>query len=141
MAFITDDELKAVVAPGNVLGSPDSLPSHWDAIIPRANRWAYNRLRSILFNRGFTAAQFAAWDDGPDWNEQLGSCYAFWMAAKSDEDRGEPYRREYEQLLEDLSTLMLVIDGEPVNPEGAGTRISTGEYDDTSDIHTIDDTL
>ena len=57
MAYITDNALRSAVAAANGLESAATLPSQWNAIIPSANLFAYNRIRSVLFNRGFTPAQ------------------------------------------------------------------------------------
>lgn len=141
MAYITDDALRDAVAAANTANSAGALPAHWTSIIPSANRFAYNRIRSVLFNRGFTPAQVDAWDERADWNEQVGVVVAFWRASKSDEDRGEAFRREYEALMAELVDAAIIIDGEIVNPSGAGTRISYGSYDTSDDIHTIEDTL
>jgi hypothetical protein len=139
--YITNPNLSTAVAAANTQGSAASLPAQWNSIVPSANIFAYNRIRSVLFNRGFTPAQVDAWDERESWNEQVGVCVAFWRASKSDEDRGEPFRREFEALMEELKEMAIVIDGVIVNPTGSGTRISFGDFDTTSDIHTMEDTL
>jgi hypothetical protein len=139
--YTTTVELTAAVAAGNTLGSAASLPAHLVAVIPSANTFAYNRIRSVLFNRGFTPAQVDAWDERTNWNEMVGVCVAFWKASKSDPDRGEPFRREYESLMKELETAAIIVAGDIVNPSGAGTRIGYGDYDVTDDVHTMEDVL
>lgn len=141
MAYITDNALRSAVAAANGLESAASLPSQWNAIIPSANLFAYNRIRSVLFNRGFTPAQADAWDEREEWNEQVGVCVAFWRAAKSDEDRGEAFRREYEALMAELEKTAIIIGGDIVQPTGSGTRVGFGDYDTASDVHTMEDVL
>lgn len=141
MAYITDNALKAAVAASQATAGPDALGAHWHQVIPRANRMAYNALRSCLLNRGFTAAQIDAWTDREDWNERLGVCQACWSVAKSSDDRGEAFRREWKELLEELAGLAIVINGEVVDPTGASTRVAFGSYDTTDDTHTTDDEL
>lgn len=141
MPWITDAELKTAIATADAQASSSANPAHLTNAAAAANTAAYNRIRSVLFNRGFTAAQIAAWDERVDWNTRVGVVLAFWNVSKGDEDRGEPFRREYESLMEELKDLMLVVDGVPVNPAGSGTRVSYGSFDTEDDIHTIDDVL
>lgn len=139
--WITDAALKTAIALADAQASSSALPAHLAGAAASANVAAYNRIRSVLFNRGFTSAQIAAWDEREDWNTRVGVVLAFWSASKGDEDRGEPFRREYESLMEELQDAAIIIGGEMVNPTGAGTRVSYGDYDTGSDIHTMDDEL
>ncbi len=139
--FITDAALKTAIAAGNAQASSSANPQHLTDAAPAANIAAYNRIRSVLFNRGFTAAQIAAWDEGADWNTRVGVVMAFWAVSKGDEDRGEPFRREYESLMKELKDTAIIIDGDIVQPSGAGTRVSFGSFDTACDIHTMDDVL
>lgn len=139
--FISDADLKTAIATGDAQASSSANPTHLTNAAASANVTAYNRIRSVLFNRGFTAAQIAAWDEGADWNTRVGVVLAFWAVSKGDEDRGEPFRREYESLMEELEKTAIIIGGEIVNPTGAGTRVSYGDFDTESDIHTMDDVL
>ena len=144
MAFITDPQLKQAVAASQGAAGPEALPPHWLQAVPRANRQAYTTLRSLLYGRGFTPAQVAAWgleDDGKDWNERLGVCAACRDVSKSSEDRGEAFRREWKELLEEFKAFSIVIAGEIVNPTGSGTRVGYGDFDTGDDLHLIDDTL
>lgn len=144
MARLTDDELKTAVADGQGATGAAALPAFWPSTIPRANREAYNALRSKLLGRGFTLAQAEAWlaaDEGRDWNATLGVCKACWNVSKSSEDRGEAFRREWEELLAELDALAIVIDGDFINPTGSGASVGSGTYDTSDDIHTIDDVL
>lgn len=139
--FISDEVLRSAIATGDAQASSSANPAHLNAAAPQANVTAYNRIRSVLFNRGFTAAQIAAWDEGVDWNTRVGVVLAFWAASKGDEDRGEPFRREYESLMEELEKTAIIIDGDIVQPTGGGTRIGYGDFDTCSDLHTMEDTL
>lgn len=141
MTWITNNVLAAAVAAANGLESAASLPSQWNAIIPVANQFAYNRVRGVLLARGFTPAEADAWDERAGWNEQLGVCVAFWRAAKSDEGRGEEFRREYTSLMQELRDLAVIIGGEIVQPSGAVVRIASGAYDVSEDLHQLEDTL
>ena len=49
--------------------------------------------------------EVTAWlaaDEGRDWNATLGVCKAYWNVSKASEDRGEPFRREWTELMEQL---------------------------------------
>jgi hypothetical protein len=132
VAFITDQVLTAAVKSANT-HAQHPLPAHWEDSISRANRWAYNRIRGIILGRGFTAAQFAAWgaegEEGRD---------AFWLASKSDEDRGRAFSDELKEAFEELAELKIVIDGELVVPEGTG-RVSHGDFDTSEDRFLLDE--
>jgi len=144
LANLTDAELTQAVADGQGAVNTTALPVYWPSTIPRANREAFNALRSKLLGRGFTLAQVTAWlaaDEGRDWNATLGVCKAYWNVSKASEDRGEPFRREWTELMEQLDELVVIINGELITPTGPGVKIGYGEYSDTSDIHTIDDEL
>ena len=95
MAFIADSELTTAVKTANT-HADSPLPDHWEEAIPRANRWAYNRIRGIILGRGFTAAQFAAWgedgEEGQDWNERIGVLYAFWLPRSPTRTAARPTR-------------------------------------------------
>jgi hypothetical protein len=136
VAFITDPELTKACKSANTHAS-NPLPAHWEDAVPRANRWAYNRIRGVILARGFTAAQFAAWgesgEEGRDWNERVGVLYAFWLASKSDDDRGRAYADELKEAVEELKTLPIVIAGELVSPTGSGTRVGYGDFDTGAD--------
>jgi hypothetical protein len=140
--FITDAILRTHVTAANAMRA-EPLPDHWDAIVPRANIRAYNRLQAILLGRGFTAAEFASWGSGStshgyDWNIRLGVLFAFVEASKSDEDRGRAYLDELKALLEELMTETVVIDGAAVYPTGAGGRIGQGDLDTSEDRFLLD---
>lgn len=144
MPYITDTVLSSAVAAAQTLGSAASLPAHFLAIIPAANLFAYSRIRNVLFDRGYTPAQVDAWDDRVSWNTTLGVCCAFWQASKSDADRGEAFRREYELLIKDLTLCRIVVGGLLVDPTGTMGRVGFGEFDAVEtggDLHTMDDVL
>lgn len=144
MANLTDAELTQAVADGQGAASTAALPVFWPSTIPRANREAFNALRSRLLGRGYTLAQTTAWlaaDDGRDWNATLGVCKAYWNVSKSSDDRGEPFRREWEELLAEFDLAAIIIDGVLVTPSGAGAKVAYGDFTTSDDIHTIDDVL
>lgn len=141
--FFADSILTAATKAANTQATV-ALPAHWDAIVPTANIRGYNKLRSIMLGRGFTAAEFASWgsgtsSDGYDWNKRLGVLYAFLEASKGDEDRGAAYLAELKELFEELETLPIVISDEVVLPTGSNGRIGSGSFDTSDDRFTLDD--
>lgn len=142
MAWITDDELKALVASRLGLRTPDDLPQHWvnaDAVIAQANDAAYRKLRGILLGRGFTAAQADAWDDRTTWNKSLGVRWAFWEAA-APPDRSALWA-EIRELLELFEKETIVISDVATYPTGSTSRIGYGEFDTTDDTFTTETEL
>ena len=141
--FVTDQVLREHVTAANAMRA-EPLPDHWDALLPRANQRAYLRLQAAMKGRGMTAAEFALFGaddttDGYDWNLRLGVLFAFAEAARSDEDRGQAYREEIKELLEELTTADLLVSGDLWAPGPGNGRISTGDFDTSSDRFTLDD--
>lgn len=141
MPYITDAVLASAVAASQTLASAASLPAYFNAIIPTANLFAYNRIRNVLFDRGYTAAQLDLWDERTNWNEAVGVTVAFWKASKGDEDRGEAFRREYVQQMEDLVKTRIVIAGVITDPAGSMGRVGHGDFATSTDLHSMDDEL
>lgn len=141
MPWITDAELKTELAGALGLAASSSLPTHFSSIlVTTANSRAYTKVRGVLMGRGFTAAQLDAWEARTDWNKRLGVLAAFIHAAK----RGEKYEtsnllQEWKEALEELMTETIVIADEPVYPTGDNGRVSTGDYDTSSDRFTLDE--
>jgi hypothetical protein len=140
--FVTDPKLTDAVTAANAMQAAP-LPGHWDAIVPRANLRAFNKLQGVILNRGFTPDQFADWGDGEDspgydWNVRLGVLYAFLEASKGDQDRGAAYREELKEALEELGEYDVVIGGEYVAPDPANARVGFGDVDDSDDRVRLD---
>lgn len=141
MAFITDDVLAQYVSTALAARNPNQLPLHWrNAVVP-ANVRAYNTVLRVMLGRGFTLAQVNAWSEAATWNRLLGVCAACWDVSKGDDDRGEPFRREWEFLLKELTDSVFILDGAVVDPSTAATRVGYGEFDTANDTFTVDDVL
>jgi hypothetical protein len=138
--FVTDAIVREHTTAANAMRA-EPLPDHWDAIIPRANIRAYNRIRACVLGRGYSTTQFAAWGngtttDGYDWNLRLAVVCAFIEAAKGDDDRGKAYQDELKALLEELMVENIVVDGAVVAP--ATGRVSFGDMDTSEDRFQLD---
>ena len=129
MAWITDAVLKSAIASRHQLSSPAELPDHVADTIAKANASAYGRIRGILLGRGFTAAQLDQWDDRVQWNTDVGLCFAEWKTADP-ADRPQSWE-ELKQLLEDLETTPITIDGVNVSPTNG--RVGYGSFRTTDD--------
>lgn len=64
------------------------LPAWWTTIITNAQLRAYNEIFAALSGRGFTAAQIAAWDRGPEFEGNM-TCYYALMAGGAAESIDE----------------------------------------------------
>lgn len=130
MPWITDATLKTAVSGALGYASSSALASHWDNIVPWANRQAYQTIRAVLLARGFTADQIDDWDAVDDWNERIGVC----LAIKRGAMRGEQYDtaaaiQDCKDATEELKTVPIVIDGEVVR----SSRVSFGDMDTAAD--------
>lgn len=131
MPWITDATLKTAVAASLGYASSSSLASHWDNVVPWANRMAYEKLRAALLARGLTSDQAEDWSAREEWNERVGVCLAVKRAAM----RGEQVDttaavEDCKAAFEELKTEPIVLDdGTLVR----SSRVSTGDMDDTHD--------
>lgn len=53
------------------LTGPAALPAWWLTVSARAQGWAYGAVARALAQRGYSAVQIAAWDDGPAFERDL----------------------------------------------------------------------
>lgn len=136
MAWLTDTELKAAVAGALGQAGPADLASHWDKIVPWANRQAYQTIRAVLIGRGFTDDQVDDWDAREEWNERLGVCLAIKRAAM----RGEAVNLQAatddcKEAREELLAVPVVVDGELLS----SGRVSRGDETTTGDRFQLDE--
>lgn len=139
MAWITDAQLKAAIAMRKHLASASLLPDNFVDVAPRANASAYGRLRGVLLGRGFTAAEADAWDDRVQWNEDLGVAWAEWRTADP-ADRPQAWE-EIKEMLEQLQTATILINGVATYPSGSAGRVGYGAFDTDDDTFTTESEL
>lgn len=139
MPYTTDTDIRDAIAGALGLASGSELPTHWTArIVTTGNNRGYYKLREVLLGRGFTVAQIAAWEGAANWNERLGVLYTMLEARKSGAQIGGDLDTELQAALEELKTVTLVIDDEPVYPTLASGRIGRGERSTARDRYTLD---
>lgn len=140
MPWVTDDELKEAVAPIlRTMGS--SLPAHWSALVTRENTRAYNRIRRVLADKGYTLASLDTWSERADFNLDGAICYILRKSKLADGSEGNGLM-EFCKVWEELEKLdkLLSDDGEIFEPTASG-NISFGSYDTGDDTFTRETVL
>ena len=107
----------------------------WQAIAHYANIAAYGQIRAALARRGFSAAQIDAWDDGEQYQLDLG---LFWALSKagSTKDYDRKFIESFDRRKE-LATVFVTTGGVAVSP--ATPRVAVGSMAQTVDIFSLDD--
>jgi hypothetical protein len=72
--FVADSDIQVLMAAALKKATFADLPNYWTNIIQRAHQAAYNEIYMALVRRGFSPAQIAAWDSGPEYELFL-SCW------------------------------------------------------------------
>lgn len=140
MAWITDNALADAVAARlqTTRANQESVSPHWTTIIGQANTEAYQTIRTVLLDRGYSVANIDAWDRRVEWNTKLGVCIALENGAA-----GRDYPMEAIDRIckcrEDLLTVAVVVDDVVVDPEGGSSRVGTGDMDTSGDTFVFDD--
>lgn len=80
--FITDAQLLARLL-GALQKAELDTSGVWDQLVTDANQFAYTDIVQALTSRGFSAAQIASWDDGPQNNLILGVWWALTTAGST----------------------------------------------------------
>jgi hypothetical protein len=108
-----------------------SLPDYWDVIIADANESAYGSIISHFLNRGFTQSQIDAWDQGEEYQRDIG---LFWCLVKGGGLHN--YDPTFVKLLDrrnELKEIQLETLGTPQEQEGVPDVISAGPLDTECD--------
>jgi hypothetical protein len=137
MSFVTDSQLKTRIA-AQLKQDSSSLPTYWDTIITDARNSAYREIQAALLQRGYTAAQIAAWDRGAEFEIDIG---LFWALVKGAGMKGEDIK--FIQLLDRRKELAVVdVTNSDVlqTPEPAATPIGYGALDDSQStfVYSVD---
>jgi hypothetical protein len=130
--FLDDAALKSRLADVQQMftGSAE-LQAWWTSIISDSNRAAYNDINTALLARGYTAAQIAAWDQGIDFQVDIGLWRAL-VKGGATKDWG-PESKAYIDELDRRGELALAVitNGgvvvEPVLPATGAGPISFGQ--------------
>jgi len=130
VAYVTDAEVKTYFAAHLGLLSEDDTDAKYDVLIPRANSAAYNLIRGKLLQRGFTAAQVAAWDQGAEFNLDLACCYLMRTAAQTTES--DLWQQKFCRK-DELEDIPVMIDGEIIDPTTSTGSIGYGDMSRTDD--------
>ena len=132
MAFTSAPILKDRLA-GLIKTDDGKLQDFWDGIISDSNRAAYAEIVRRLVGRGYTLAQVVQWDDGAEFETDIG---LFWCLTKGgalhnydDKFIAKLDRRE------ELDDVLFLIGGVAVDPAGStGDVVGHGYLDDSDSI-------
>lgn len=138
MAFITDAQLKTQLAAALKLASSASLPVGWDDIIAKSNLAAYQTIVAKLSGRGYTAAQIAGWDQGAEFNTDIG---LFWCLVKGAGLHGnDPTFINKLDRRAELDTCDVMVGGVLQSPGSGLQVVGFGNLDTDDDTYTRETT-
>lgn len=138
MAFITAATLEDAVLVRLGQAATATPASSITAVITDAVDEAYQEIVTVLTERGYTAAQIAAWDRGAEYNRKIGVCLSLTNIGVNheiDEARLDRICKCREELL----TISILVDGELVEPDTAAADVGHGTMNTTTDIFVFDD--
>ena len=128
--FITDEQLTASLA--SMLKKPAAqIAPFWEEIVTASNESAFGSIRSHFLARGFTAAQIDAWDQGPEYQRDIG---LFWCLVKGGGLHG--YDSTFIKMLDrraELKQFDLETGGIPQEQLGSPKLIAYGKIEDDED--------
>ncbi len=129
--FVTDAALKSYVA-GLLHKDPAGLPGFWDAIISAANTKAYGEIRRRMLGQGYSAAQLAAWDDGVEFELDVGAYWAFVHGALG-EAVDDKLIKQLDRR-EEMASIIVTNAGVQVVPSTIGAAFGVGPLDGSQDV-------
>src|ERR1700682_3004132 len=91
--FLSDSDLKEVLASALHVTPPSQPAAWWDPIVRRSNKAAYREIVRRLAKRGFTQQQIDAWEDGDDFQGKLGLWWCFTLGGLP-EDYSDKYLKQ-----------------------------------------------
>lgn len=126
--YLTDAQIQTSLLPLLKLNDATTLAAYWTTIISDCHQQAYNEVQGRLLERGYTAAQIAAWDRGAELEKDLS---LYWCLTKGAGLNGTDdkwikvldRRKELETI--SVSNAGKVVNPGPVGLVGFGT-LSTG---------------
>lgn len=130
---IISDHLKDILGKATT----ETMEAHWTSVVARSNLAAYGFLRRSLAARGFSPAQFAAWDDGAEFNLDLACWWALVKGGIARDFAVEEFVKLYDRR-EELKDLILTTNGVVVAPEGPAGQVTTGPMDTSEDLFVMD---
>jgi acetylglutamate synthase len=138
MAFITAATLEDAVLVRLGQAASATPSTSITAVVTDAVDEAYQEIVTVLTDRGYTAAQIAAWDRGAEYNRKIGVCLSLTNIGinhEIDEQRLDRVCKCREELL----TIPILIDGVLVDPTGDAAGYGHGTMDTSEDTFVFDD--
>jgi hypothetical protein len=132
VAWITEADMRRVVASVLKLGTPASLPAHWDEPVQAAIESAYTYLRAVLAGRNVTPAQMDQWDMRRVFTRRIALCDLFEEVGLPDQANLATLDRAC-QAKEEVKTIDLTVNGVPIEPAGTSPNCGYGDTVDDDD--------
>lgn len=133
MPYVSDATVKSYFAAYLGESAAANLMTRFDTLIPFANADAYNHIVSALADRGFSAAEIAAWDRGPEFNRDLACCLLLRnpIAGEASDLWQQKFCRQ-----EELETVPVTVGGEVVTPSSSTGGVGYGDMERSDDVFT-----
>jgi hypothetical protein len=138
MAFITAAVLEDAVLVRLGQAATATPATSVTAVITDAVDEAYQEIVTVLTERGYTAAQIAAWDRGAEFNRKIGVCLSLTNIGVNhevDEQRLDRICKCREELL----TVSVLVSGVLVEPSSDAADFGHGTMSTTTDTFVFDD--
>jgi hypothetical protein len=128
--FLTDAAILPSLA-AQLKVDPSAIDGTWTTLLADCHVRAYGEIRRRILQRGYTAAQLAAWDDGPELERDI----TLWWTLTQGAGLATIDPREIDHLdrREELGSISLTNGGALVNPGKAG-RVGQGDMDDSRSV-------
>jgi hypothetical protein len=132
VAFISDDELLVSLAASLKTDPAQLSAAGWDSIVAESNNSAYQDIVGALSDRGYSAAQIAAWDRRTEYERDIG---LFWCLTKGAGLHGNDPTFIFKlDRRAELATVAVLIGGVIVDPDGTTSGVvGYGTLDTTGD--------
>lgn len=136
--FLTDDEFRDSLAV-TLKVDVAKLGKHWDLLCQEAHKSAYLTVRGELLKRGYPTNQIDSWDRGAEFERSIGLFWAL-LRGSAFHNYGTEYFEKFDRR-EELTSVMLEMDGIVVAPSAIPSRIDGGLLNTESDRWKVDTPL
>lgn len=132
--FLNDAQILAALAAQMKQVDPGTgaslLPAYWNGIVATQHAKAYNEIVTKLAERGYNAAQIAAWDRGAEYETDLALYWCLTIGAGLS-SANDQFIKQLDRR-EDLIKVSVTNSSVLVNPGTAG-KVGFGVIDDSRD--------
>jgi len=121
--FITDAELETALQAHLKTKNQPQIPASALLMLPACNIEGAKTIGAKLSVRGFTPDQIAAWDLAPEFNRHIG---VYWLLVYAANFSADDLWPEKHNVIDELDTIAVLIDGVPVVPGNATADFGAG---------------